>query len=632
MSSFEKDSSSTGGHVTPVLSPIDQNEQPTPPPATLDRIATGSSSRLSLTSSYESDTEANLHPEIKLLQEQDGRSIITRRITSIRDQIADDNRSILEEERVAKNDLEKRLKREFSIEDALRLKKTISHAQSRLSDLEENASIRRPASTIEKVFTNTSTGTVDLPPDGGYGWVCCMCAFTILFSTWGNNSAFGVYLSYYINNDVFPGATRMDFAWIAGLIVFCAQFFAPFAMIADRMIGFKLTMSIALVAHLVGYILASFATKLWQLYVCQGVVVGTAYSFLFIPACTIIPNWFLKRRAIASGIFCAGTGLGGLVYSLSINAMIQRTGDQRWSLRMVAIITTVCMGVAIFFIKRRNPIPRQQINTQNFVANVKDMLSGKVLTNPRLWYITFWFSLALLGYNMTLFSYSSSATAMGISQHNASTLTAVMNAAQAVGRPTMGLVADTWVGRINYSMILSIVIVILILGFWVSAKSFSTLIACGALLGFTLGVGNVMNSVLIADAFKPDEFASSWSILNMVMAFFVLFVEVIALALRDDSLSNPFLYAQVFAGCIFTLAVLFLFPLRESSVRELLERLKTETNSDIKVLEARKELGVVHESDAEALEVLRTKLGNYERLLSPTPLGYFKRTFYPVKI
>lgn len=551
------------------------------------------------------------------------------RIRSLRDQIADDNRSIIQEERLGKDNLDRHLQREFSIEDALRLRTNRATSFSVGENIEEHVPKRR-ASTVERVFTNVTTGTVDLPPDGGYGWVCCICALVVLFSTWGNNSAFGVYLSYYIDNDVFPGATQQDFAWIAGLIVFLAQFFAPFAVISERLIGFKTTMSIACVFHFVGYLLASFATKLWHLFVCQGVIVGISYSFLFVPACSIIPNWFLKKRAIASGILCSGTGLGGMVYSLSINALIQKTGDQRWSLRMVAIVTTVSLAIAIFFIKKRNQPPRQKVNWINFRDNLRAMFSTQILKAPQLWYITLWFSLALLGYNMTLFSFASSATALGLSQHQASVLTALINAAQAVGRPTMGLIADAYVGRVNYSIILNIVVIILIFGFWMVARSFTALLLCGLCLGFTLGVGNVMNSVLIADAFKAEDFAAAWSILNMVMAFFVLFVEVIALSLRDNSLSNPFLYAQIFAGCIFVVALLFLFPLREWHIKAMLGRRRAETQREVEEVQGRKVLSLPVSEDY--VVKLDTKQENYNHLLSETPRGYIKRTLYPLKV
>lgn len=39
------------------------------------------------------------------------------------------------------------------------------------------------------------------PPDGGYGWVIVGCIFMSSAATWGVNSTFGVFLSFYTKNN-----------------------------------------------------------------------------------------------------------------------------------------------------------------------------------------------------------------------------------------------------------------------------------------------------------------------------------------------------------------------------------------------------------------------------------------------
>lgn len=51
-------------------------------------------------------------------------------------------------------------------------------------------------------------------PDGGYGWVVVGCMFATNLVTWGINSSFGVFLSFYVENDYFPGATQLQFAFV----------------------------------------------------------------------------------------------------------------------------------------------------------------------------------------------------------------------------------------------------------------------------------------------------------------------------------------------------------------------------------------------------------------------------------
>ena len=50
-------------------------------------------------------------------------------------------------------------------------------------DSEKNEEIDGPRHTLE-----VDTKPVDVPPDGGYGWVCVGCCFIMNAHTWGVNS------------------------------------------------------------------------------------------------------------------------------------------------------------------------------------------------------------------------------------------------------------------------------------------------------------------------------------------------------------------------------------------------------------------------------------------------------------
>lgn len=559
-------------------------------------------------------------------------SAISRSITTKSDRSAISNQE--------HGELEEDLTRQFSIADALLLTDTQrrrSDSESSIHEVpeedheEEEDELNREPSNVDKIFTNKSTGQLDLPPDGGYGWVCVACVVAIQACTWGANAGFGVFLEFYLNNNVFPGASAYDFAVIAGLIVFCAQFFAPIAMIVMKMVGFKLTMSIASVIHFAGYMLASYATKIWHLYVCQGVIVGTCYAFLFVPASITIPSWFLKKRAIASGFCFGGTGLGGVIYSVSVNALIKRTGDQRWALKMMAITTLFAFVVSIIFIKQRVPFERQEFSFKNLINNTRLMFSARVLKSKPLWYVTLWFGFSIMGYNMVIFSYATYATAMGLSASQGSTLTALINAAQTIGRPMIGQASDRFFGRVNLTLIIDLVLVILVLAFWISAKVFVTLLICGLMIGLSIGVGNVMNPVLIADSFAIEDFASAWSILNMVLGLFSLPTEVIALALRDYSLSNPFLYTQIFAGLLFAVSIIILSPQREYAVAKFMRKRRDQLKRELRDIEPMgKEVTNMHVE--EMTKDLRERIEKYDALLQDNPSTYFKRLFYPMKI
>ncbi|KAH3676178.1 hypothetical protein WICMUC_002200 [Wickerhamomyces mucosus] len=537
---------------------------------------------------------------------------------SLREQVLDDHNQTIEEEQYISNHPKELLKRELSVDEALSIIRPHSLQNSALQETTD----------LEKKSTNISTKTtIDEYRDGGYGWVTVLSAWLVMFNTWGNSASSGVYLSYYISNDVFPGATSKDFAYLAGSVVCCGQIFAPFALISSSFFGLKATMFGALVLHFIGFILASFATKLWHLFVCQGVLIGISYAFMFVPSTAVIPSWFLKKRAIALGIVLSGTGFGGLVYSLSINALIQKTGNQRWALRMTAVMATVLLSLAVYLIRFPKPQPREKLSWESLKGTMKAVLYNKnVWKSTQVYYVSIWFLLALFGYNLIVFSYASAATALGLSQHQASVLTAMVNVGQIIGRPSMGFIADRWVGRINHCLLLNFILIILIFAFWLNITTFIPLIICGVLLGYLLGIANVMNTTFIADSVIPSEFAAAWSILNVAVAPIVLFVEVIALDLRDNSRKNPFRNTQIFSGCVYFAALFFLVLFRQWKVERVLIQRRKNSDKQLNLLIQK------GEEKSEEASSLRKRIGKYDELLEQTSLGYFKRLTYPIKL
>lgn len=414
------------------------------------------------------------------------------------------------------------------------------------------------------------------PPDGGYAWVMAVCAMASNFSTWGTNAAFGVFLNYYLTSDTFPGATEYDFALIGGLMVLLGQGLAPLLVLLYEMIGFKRLSFAAIVFQTAGYILASFATKMWQLFLTQAVLVGVSFSLLFMPTTLILPTWFDKRLATAMGINVAGTGIGGVVFCLAINAMISRTGDQRWALRMCGIVNFVVAGTAVTILRPYKKQSRKLSETCNWtfiLGHLKKIFALRIFRNPILLVLACWFNFCLTGYVLVLFSISSVGVLLGMTHTQGTYLTVALNAAQAVGRPVMGHFADQ-LGRTNIAAGCSITIAILLLALWINASTYASLMAFSVLIGCIIGVGSslcqLIASVLL-DA-SPEALNSVWSWFNLFVSFFQFVLEPIALALRVQGTSRPFLHTQIFAGVAFFAAFLLIMVVREYIVRRNFRR------------------------------------------------------------
>lgn len=96
-----------------------------------------------------------------------------------------------------------------------------------------------------------------------------------LISRKGINSSFGVYLSFYLNNNYFPGATSLEFAFIGGLSVSIGLGIAPISNYLAKRWHYKVPMVIGTFFLAFGQIFAGLSKKIWQLFLTQGVMFGT---------------------------------------------------------------------------------------------------------------------------------------------------------------------------------------------------------------------------------------------------------------------------------------------------------------------------------------------------------------------
>ncbi|CRG87215.1 putative transporter MCH2 [Talaromyces islandicus] len=183
------------------------------------------------------------------------------------------------------------------------------------------------------------------PPDGGYGWVCVASAFWINAHTWEINSSFGVFLAYDLSHDLFPGTSNLEYAFIGGLSISCALLVAPLATTVMGRMDTRSTRNIGAVLQFVSLITASFATKVWHLFLSQAVCFGLGTGFLFVGTSGIPAQWFRRRRSLANGITAAGSGFGGLIYSLITGVMLEKVG-LGWTLRALAIICLTMIAIA----------------------------------------------------------------------------------------------------------------------------------------------------------------------------------------------------------------------------------------------------------------------------------------------
>lgn len=313
-------------------------------------------------------------------------------------------------------------------------------------------------------------------PDGGYGWVCVACVCTINAFTWGVLGSYGVYLAFYLANNIFPEATPLDYAYIGGINFGVSMLIASPVTYLCRIFGTHIPMICGALLQTGGLVAASFATKIWQLYLTQGVLVGIGVGFLFIPSVAVTSQWFDKKRSLANSCNSAGTGVGGLIISFATQPMIDNI-SLAWSLRIIGIMSGVMNILATCFIRNRNKVIRPPMHP----------FDVRLLRQLPVLLLLCWGFFSMLGYIVLLYSLSDFARSIGLDASKASYVTAFLNLGTLVGRPCIGLLSDRF-GRIEVAGSTTFACSIAIWVLWVPANSYALTIVFGIVNGAIAGV------------------------------------------------------------------------------------------------------------------------------------------------
>jgi MFS family permease len=290
--------------------------------------------------------------------------------------------------------------------------------------------------------------------------------------TW---QAYGIYLSHYLADDLFPEASSWDFAFIGGFNFSIAMLVAPLVTVLVRRFGTHRIMTIGALLQCSGFIAASFATRIWQLHLSQGVLIGAGIGFLYIPSLPVLSQWFVKKRSLANGISAAGSGVGGVAFAWGSEAMIQHISIA-WSLRITGIIAFIAVLAAITIIRDRN----------NVIQPPQLAFDMRLLRRLDVLLLLAWAFTSMLGYVVLLFSLSDFALSIGFSRAQATDLIGFLNLGTAIGRPVIGIASDRW-SRIDTAGALTLACGLSCFAFWLPATSYGLTvffaIICGAIVG-----------------------------------------------------------------------------------------------------------------------------------------------------
>ncbi|KAF8885236.1 MFS general substrate transporter [Gymnopilus junonius] len=311
------------------------------------------------------------------------------------------------------------------------------------------------ASVDEKVPRQVKPESVSKPapppvppslPEGGlYGWLAVLGAALALFATFGAALSFGVFQDYYTRvflNEHSPSAI----SWIGS-----TQLFLDFAvgLPTGKLYDagyFRLTMVAGSLLYVFSFFMLSLAKPhhYYQVFLCQAIGMGVGMGLVIVPALSLPSHYFRRRRSLAMGLVFAGSSLGGVVYPIMLNHLINSSLGFAWGVRATAFMVLGLLIIANLISRPNYPVKAasataQQTSIFSLFLDVPYMIaivgSGLVL-----WGLFFpYFYLQLF------------AVFRGVDEKLAFYSLTVMNAATVFGRTLPNAVADAY-GAFNVAI------------------------------------------------------------------------------------------------------------------------------------------------------------------------------------
>ncbi|XP_058417417.1 monocarboxylate transporter 7 isoform X1 [Diceros bicornis minor] len=171
-------------------------------------------------------------------------------------------------------------------------------------------------------------------PDGGWGWVVAVSFFFVEVFTYGIIKSFGVFFNDLMNSF---DESNSRISWIVSICVFVLTFTAPLSTVLSTRFGHRLVVMAGGLLVSTGMVAASFAQKVYHMYIALGLISGLGYCFSFLPTVTILSQYFDKRRSVVTAVASTGECFAMFGFAPAITALKENIG-WRFSLLFVGLL------------------------------------------------------------------------------------------------------------------------------------------------------------------------------------------------------------------------------------------------------------------------------------------------------
>jgi MFS family permease len=208
-------------------------------------------------------------------------------------------------------------------------------------------------------FDITRVSSIEPPPNGGWvAWSQVFGGHIVTFFVWGFITSFGMFQAYYTSTDV---SSPSNISWIGSLMLFFLMLIPLWSGSASDVGHFRLILRVGILLWMVGIFTTSVCREYWQFLLAQGVCIGVANGFLFVPTMSVVSTYFdPSRRSLAIGLILCGSATGGMIFPIMLNRLFGLIGFG-WAVRCFGFMALALLVLAERLLKKRLP-PKDSAN------------------------------------------------------------------------------------------------------------------------------------------------------------------------------------------------------------------------------------------------------------------------------
>ena len=208
---------------------------------------------------------------------------------------------------------------------------------------------REPTAT----FKINEFSSIEPPPNGGcVAWSQVLGAHIVTFFVWGFITSFGMFQAYYTATGI---SSASNISWIGSLMLFLLMLVPLWSGSASDMGHYKLILRVGVLFWLIGIFATSVCREYWQFVLAQGVCIGAANGFMFVPTISVVSTYFdHSRRSLAIGIIQCGSATGGIIFPIMLNRLFGIIGFG-WAVRTFGFMALAFLVLAERLLKTRLP-------------------------------------------------------------------------------------------------------------------------------------------------------------------------------------------------------------------------------------------------------------------------------------